>query len=333
MRVEYYIIMDFDTLPREELIRLLKSALETIEKLQGQIVSLQKTVAELQEEIKPRDGGPPTPDGKKPTVPDFVKPNAKQTPAKPRKKRPHGFSRKRLEPNETYECAPESCSCCGRNLTGGWKHAVREIIELPTEPVRIIHYNIMARHCGVCGRREVASPDFSDQVVGKGRLGVRLVSTIAYLDAVCRMTIENIKNLLAAFYGLSISEGEIVEVLHMVARRGEPVYKTLECGIQTSPVVHADETGWREKGQNGYFWSFSTPEVRYYVGQERRCSEVPKRVLGSTFDGVLVTDFYSSYHWYMGPHPVRVGCICSVIFINCTRTIPKTVCSPIFSLK
>ena len=35
--------------------------------------------------------------------------------------------------------------------------------------------------------------------------------------------------------------------------------------IRASPVVHADETGWREDGANGYVWTFSTPTERYFL--------------------------------------------------------------------
>ena len=53
---------------------------------------------------------------------------------------------------------------------------LERIIELPITPFCIVCHKIMARHCRVCNRRVVASPDFSDRVVGKGRLGVRLLS-------------------------------------------------------------------------------------------------------------------------------------------------------------
>ena len=38
------------------------------------------------------------------------------------------------------------------------------------------------------------------------------------------------------------------------------------CG---SPVVHADETGWRQDGANGYVWTFSTPTERYFQRRGR----------------------------------------------------------------
>ena len=70
--------------------------------------------------------------------------------------------------------------------------------------------------------------------------------------------------------------------------------------IRASPVVHADETGWREDGANGYVWTFSTPTERYFL-RRGRGKAVVDEALGESFSGVLVSDFYAAYHHYDGP--------------------------------
>ena len=70
--------------------------------------------------------------------------------------------------------------------------------------------------------------------------------------------------------------------------------------IRGSPVVHADETGWREDGHNGYVWTFSTPTERYFL-RRGRSKAVVAEALGEEFAGVLVSDFYAAYHHYDGP--------------------------------
>ena len=52
--------------------------------------------------------------------------------------------------------------------------------------------------------------------------------------------------------------------------------------------MQADETGWRENGQNGYIWSASTPTVRYYEYHHSRGHEV--------FGALLGSDFYAAYN-------------------------------------
>ena len=70
--------------------------------------------------------------------------------------------------------------------------------------------------------------------------------------------------------------------------------------IRASPVVHADETGWRQGGAKGYVWTFSTPTERYYL-RRGRGKTVVDEALSDAFSGVLVSDFYAAYHHYDGP--------------------------------
>jgi hypothetical protein len=174
-------MIEVDAMTKEELVVLLKQEFTLIHSLQERITSLEQEIARLK-------GGPP-PAKPKPTLPAFVKPNAPKRTHTPRKKRSQSFVRPRQVPTQVIEHFPQTCSCCHRKLTGGWRHRVREVIELPQAPVEIIHHHLFARHCGVCKRREVAAPDLGECVVGKSRLGVRLMSLIATLDIEARLPV------------------------------------------------------------------------------------------------------------------------------------------------
>ena len=72
--------------------------------------------------------------------------------------------------------------------------------------------------------------------------------------------------------------------------------------MRGSPVVHADETGWREGGQAGYVWTFSTPTLRYLHSARSRAGAVVREVLGAVYEGVLVSDCYAAYTIHHRPH-------------------------------
>ena len=164
--------MDFDALSKEELIRLFKSALSSNKELKSDIDSLTGKVSELERIIERLMGGSPPPVTRpKPALPAFVKPNVKRKPLEERKKRLKDLHQKNQEPTHTERHFPNTCSCCNRQLSGGWRHAIREIIELPITPVRIFHHKIKARYCGVGNRREVAFPDLLRQGRWKGKIG------------------------------------------------------------------------------------------------------------------------------------------------------------------
>jgi hypothetical protein len=154
----------------------------------------------------------------------------------------------------------------------------------------------------VCKKRWTPSVSevLCEVAVGKRHIGIGLMSTIAHLKTVCRVPVGLIRGLLLTLWQIEVSTGEIVELLHDVAEMAGPEYERLLGKIRGSPVVHGDETGWREDGVNGYLWSFSSPDVRYYTYRHSRGSKVVKEVLSDEFAGVLVSDFYAAYNIYDG---------------------------------
>ena len=150
------------------------------------------------------------------------------------------------------------CPDCGTTLQGGWVQRTREVLEVPLAPVQVVEHRFIARMCPTCNRRRVAPAELTGVVVGKQRLGTSVLSLIASLRTVGRLPLATIQWLLATVYHLPVSEGGIVGALNTVARQGQPAVQAIRDRIRASPVLHADETGWREDGKNGYVWAWST---------------------------------------------------------------------------
>lgn len=242
--------------------------------------------------------------------PPFVKPNQPKPdePKRPRKKRAaqHNRGRRCETPTRTEPHALEQCPDCHYPLRGSSIDYTRQVIELPPpQPVEIIEHQVIKRWCPACQRWHSPKLDLSGQVFGQGRIGVRIASLIAFLALVLRVPIRRIQAYLRSLHRLSISTGEIVELLHQVRRTLQGELDTLKQQARASPVLHGDETGWRENGQNGYIWAFSTPgedAVRYYEYDASRGQHVVRRILGGQFKGHLVSDFYCGYNGYAGKH-------------------------------
>jgi transposase len=64
-----------------------------------------------------------------------------------------------------------------------------------------------------------------------------------------------------------------------------------------SAVKHADETGWRTDGHNGFAWLFCTDRLSIFRFRGSRSAAVAKEVFGEKrLPGVLVVDRYSAYN-------------------------------------
>jgi len=278
-----------------ELVALGEQSQGRLTELGALVEQLRARVAELEEKL----GGPPA--GRQ--VPAFVKATReKGDRPKERKHRAQGYVRRREEPTGRVEHAVDQCQECGTRLYGGSVKRSRQVIHIPIVPVEVIEHVYIERRCPVCGRRNVPRAQADGQIVGKNRLSRSTMALIASLREVGRLPLAQIQWLLATVYKLKLSVGEIVRVLHAVAGRAAGRMEELRQELRASAVVHADETGWREDGQNGYLWSFSNDRIHYVVERQSRASEVVREVLGEGFSGVVVSDFYSAYNFLDCPH-------------------------------
>jgi transposase len=218
---------------------------------------------------------------------------------KERKKRERGYGRKQSEePDEEVYHAYSKCPECDVNISGMAVAYTREVIDIPIIKPKIIWHWILKRRCWKCRKVWTPKVDFKNITLGKARFGHNAMSLISTLKERFRMPIEEIQSFLLTWCNLKISTGGIISILNRVADKGEPGYKQLKKELKKSKVVHADETGWREKGQNGYIWGFNTKQIRYLVYKKSRSKKVVDEVLGENFEGILECDFYGAYNNY-----------------------------------
>ncbi|SRR5258708_6025381 len=287
---------DISNLSRGDLVDILYQQAREIEILKEMLVV-------LQEKLEQKNSG----DESSKPLPSFVKPNVKKSKKKAkRKQREHGFSRKLETPTKAVFHSFKICPHCeGEHLGKPSVSYTRQIIDIPKAVYEVIEHVIFKRYCFNCERRISPKVDLSSFVVGKGRIGINLMAAIFTMKEEGDMTANKIERHLQTFYGLDISLGEIIEILHQEAGLGKDTYEEIKKGLLSSRVIYADETGGRENGQNGYHWSFSNEEFQLLLYRKSRAAKVVQEIFGEhgeQFQGVLSTDFYSAYNAYLGPH-------------------------------
>ena len=283
--------LDLQQANREDLIHL---NLQLVAQLQ----LLQERVKQLEAELESLRGG-----GSQNNPPSFVKANrSARSKKKKRKKRSGGFARKLDLVTARVEHCFEQCPQCQVSLRGRRVIRARQIIELPPVQAQVIEHLLVERSCPNCRKRWAPRLDLSSRAVGNQRFGISVQAEVALLREQCRLPFRVIKDYLHHRFGLRVSLGELVALVEGVARRGKALVEGFKDEIRGSPVVNGDETSWREDGQNGYVWSFSTDKVRYFLYSKSRSATVVKEVLGEQFEGVVVSDFYGAYNTHLGLH-------------------------------
>jgi hypothetical protein len=284
--------MDIMTLSHNDLIDLVRQQQTLIAEQRATIERLERRVHDLE-----AGGGPPR------GMPGHKRQQATTGAKPPRRKRVENHARRRSEPTARVVHALASCPDCGSRLAGGSVKRRREAIEVTPVPASITEHVYLERCCPDCGRRWTPPADLADEVVGQSRLGIGLLSLIATLREEARLPIRAIQEYLTSVHGLALSVGGIVGALGQVARVGQTTRNQLLASIRASPVIYADETGWRQDGANGYCWTLSTPDARYYA-YGGRGNDVVDQLLGidtaEEATGILVSDFYAAYNHYPG---------------------------------
>ena len=280
--------IDLTSASRDVLIAIIAQLQATVLEQQRVIERLERRVAEL------RAARPECP------ASSPVRAASRQRSSSPASSDATASPRPRMTPTHRVEHVVESCPDCGTHLTGGWVQRTREVIELPVVPVQVTEHVFIARTCPVCRRRCIPPAQLDGVALGRQRLGVNLISRIATLREEGRLPIRSIQWYLRTVHQLRLSVGAIVSAIHQTAQQAQPAVAAILDRIRASPVVHADETGWRQNGNNGYVWTFSTPTERYFL-RRGRGKAVVDEALSESFSGVLVSDFYAAYHHYDGP--------------------------------
>jgi transposase len=242
--------------------------------------------------------------------PAFAKPQRQKAPKDgPRKKRAaeHNTARKRMVPTRIERHGLDRCPECAYRLTGESLDDSREVIELPPpQPVEVIEHQGGQALVSVLRRLAQPAPG-SDGASVRARSDWRAggAALVAYLRTTLRLPVRQIQTYLATLHDRRLSVGEIVELGHDVRQLLQGPADRPLVDAREQAAMHQDETGWRENGTDGYVWTaaYDGPHaVRHYVYSPSRGHQVPLRLLGPSYQGVLVTDFYAAYNQVPGRH-------------------------------
>jgi transposase len=242
-------------------------------------------------------------------APAFVKANVPKKPAKKPGQRKGHVAAVRPRPSsidvhQTVACPIDatgrpSCPHCHVQLSD-IKHHQRLVEELVPSRVITTCYHTTSGYCPGC--RKVVESRASEQPpaadVPHAQLGLNALATAAVMRVCYRLPLRQISSLLARLPGLKISPGGLVKQIKRLGRWLEQQYHRLKLVLRAAGVVHADETGWRTNGRNGYLWTLTNAAGTLYHVDDSRGKQVIARLLGQAFghDGqTLVSDFYSVY--------------------------------------
>ena len=196
--------------------------------------------------------------------------------------------------SETVELVPGTCQRCHTKLVGTDTNPRRtQVVEVPPITPHVTEYRQHELDCMVCGAQTRAELP----VEAAATFGPRLQSLIAVCTGGYRLSKRVTQELLSDFLGVKLALGSVCNIERNVSRSLAPAVEEAREYIRQQPVVHADETGWREDKQRAWLWTASSPSVTVFQVAKSRGAAVAKEMLGEGFNGYLVVDRWSGYEW------------------------------------
>ncbi len=226
-----------------------------------------------------------------PSSKQLIKPSTEDGPSEEMKRRMGGAQKGhvghgRKKPNDAeivVEDIPplDICPSCGEKLVDflGEEEETRDIVDCEMPHVfrrrirRHVHY---CPNCKKPVRRRIAG------VLPKYTLSNNVLASVVtdhYLHGITM-------GVIARRHG--VNKSALFEAMHRLSDISKGIMPVLIGMLRDMSSKHADETGWRCDGKNGYTWSFSGGKIRIFKCMMTRSSSVAKDVLGFTDEGDVV---------------------------------------------
>lgn len=274
-------------------LRYCKACFEKQQRINRLVEENEKLKARLRaQERSAREGafGASTPSSKVPIKPNTLDERQARRGGQKPGHAGHGraaLSEEAADRSERVALSLDTCPDCGVKLVSAGL-ARRTLVDLRVQRVEKVLLRLERKRCPKCRRRWTAR---APGVLPKGLYSNALVAHLCeqhYLHGIPLGVIER---------QTGLAHGALLPALRQAAARLEGATEALVAEYRKAPVKHADETGWRTDGQNGYAWLFATPTLSLFRFRSTRSAVVPAEVFGKKpLPGVLVVDRYHAYN-------------------------------------
>ena len=139
-----------------------------------------------------------------------------------------------------------------------------------------------------------AGRSFGEGQEPAGAFGPRLTATVAVYAGVYHLSKRTTAGLLADLFGVDLAVGSVTACERVAsAAVATPVVQAVR-HVRAQPVIHVDETGWRQRRQRAWLWVAATTLVTVFLVHARRGTGAARTLLRGT-QAILVTDRWSAY--------------------------------------
>lgn len=170
----------------------------------------------------------------------------------------------------SYDLKPPVCYQCGQPLAGEdsepYRHQVTDILPVVAE---VTEYRVHTLVCEGCGAETSAELPVG---VPPTAFGPCLQAMVSLLSGRCHLSKRDAAEVMTDFFQAEVSLGAVPTLEQRTGQAIKAPGDEAHAYVKRQPLVHLDETGWREANQKAWLWLAATTLVTvfFHPSQPRR---------------------------------------------------------------
>jgi transposase len=194
-------------------------------------------------------------------------------------------------------CRPEVCTACGTDLVEMDGAPYRyQVTEIPVVKAQVVEYQVHTVNCPCC---QAVNGGQLPSEVAAGQFGPRVVSLVAVLMGLYRLSKRQVVRLLSDCFGVQMAVSSVVNQQQAVSEALAAPMQAAQKYVQDQAACNVDETRWPQHGQakTGWLWVVVTQVVTVFQIALSRSKDVAQHLLGTHYPGIVGSDRAGSYQW------------------------------------
>ena len=260
----------------KEIEEKLEKALQRIEEQDKKILSQDKVIRELLNELSLyKNSNTPLSSNK------HLKPDTSGKQSKENSKRGAplghiGITREQIpQRKEIVDC--DGCPICHSNNLIDDK-IIKQIVEETQEPIapEVVEVEIHKKKCLDCGTIFIPPQNTTPL---KGSFGINLMVLVIFIKFILRGVLRKTALYLETSHAFDITPAALNEIIKRAAEAAEKEYENIKIKIKNSAKIYIDETSFSVLGKNQWLWVFRTESDILFVIRPSRGNDVLKEIL------------------------------------------------------
>jgi transposase len=207
-------------------------------------------------------------------------------------------------PDQTILLTPQECHHCQQDLsTASLCRTERvQMFDLPSVRLQVTEYQVEVKACPCCQAETRA--DLPDGLtLASAHYGPNVKTLAVYLACLHLLPLARVCQILSDLFGTTFSQASVLAACQQSANAITPVLERIKTALQTSLVMHNDETGFRVNKKRWWLHVAATCWLTLYLAHPKRGKEATDAMeILPHFRGTSVHDSLASYLQYLCVH-------------------------------